>query len=191
MREGGHRVPHQEAILLSAGPSIELKPGKPVSASRVECTEIIQPNDTNPLGTVFGGKVMAMMDVVGALAAQRHARKVVVTAAIDALEFLAPAKVGHFLIVRAQVNFVASTSMEVGAVAFAEDPLTGETRQTSSALLTFVALDSFGRPSPVPPVIPETDDERRAYEDAKGRREERLARRRAREAAERSQADGA
>ncbi|MFN7972492.1 MAG: acyl-CoA thioesterase [Acidobacteriota bacterium] len=151
--------------------------GKPVRASRVECTEIIQPNDANPLGTVFGGKVMAMIDVVGALAAQRHARKVCVTAAIDALQFLAPAKVGHFLIVRAQVNFVAHTSMEVGVEVFAEDPLTGESRQTSTAFVTFVALDSFGRPSPVPPVIPETDVEQRAFEEAKGRREARLARR--------------
>ena len=148
---------------------------KPVSASRVEATQIIQPNDANPLGTVFGGKVMALMDEVAAMAAQRHARKMVVTARMDALDFLAPVKVGYFLTVKAQVNFAARTSMEVGVKAVAEDPLTGETRKTASAYLTFVALDGFGRPAVVPRVLPETDDDRRRSEEAAARREARLA----------------
>lgn len=151
--------------------------GKPVRASVAEVTEIIQPNDVNPMGTVFGGKVMAMMDMTAALAAHRHARKVVVTAGIDALDFLASAKVGHFLIVKASVNYAGRTSMEVGVKVVAEDPLTGELRHTASAYLTFVALDSFGRPSPVPPVIPETPEEKRRFEEARRRRELRKGRR--------------
>lgn len=152
-------------------------PGKPPSSSAVEVTQIVQPNDTNAIGTVFGGKVMAMMDEVAAMAAQRHARKVVVTASVDALDFLAPVKMGHYLIVKAKVNFAARTSMEVGVTAFAEDPLTGETRQTSSAFFTFVAIDSFGRPAPVPALLPETADERRCFDEAQERRRERLSRR--------------
>ena len=148
-----------------------------VRASAVEVTQIIHPNDANPLGTVFGGRVMAMMDEVAAIAAQRHARKVVVTAGMDALDFLAPVKVGHFLTMKACVNFASRTSMEVGVKAIAEDPLSGETRHTASAYLTFVALDAFGRPSPVPPIVPETDDERRRFEEARERRERRLGRR--------------
>lgn len=146
-------------------------------ASAVEVTQIIHPNDANPLGTIFGGRVMAMMDEVAAIAAQRHARKVVVTAGMDALDFLAPVKVGHFLTMKACVNYASRTSMEVGVKAIAEDPLTGETRHTASAYLTFVALDGFGRPSAVPPVVPETDDERRRHEEARERRERRLGRR--------------
>jgi acyl-CoA hydrolase len=151
--------------------------GKPVKASAVEVTQIIQPNDANALGTVFGGKVMAMMDEVAALAAMRHARKVVVTAGVDALDFRAPARIGHFLTLKAQVNYVGSTSMEVGVKAEAEDPLTGETRHTASAYLTFVALDGFGRPTSVAPVIPETEEEHRRYRDARTRRDVRLRRR--------------
>ncbi len=152
--------------------------GKRSSESRVEIAQIIQPNDANPLGTVFGGKVMALMDEAAAMAAQRHARKVVVTAGMDALDFRAPAKVGHFLIVRAKVNLASHTSMEVGVTVFAEDPLTGETLQTASGFLTFVALDGFGRPSPVPALIVDDNEAKDRENQARRRRRARLRRRR-------------
>jgi len=152
--------------------------GKRAAESRVEIAQLIQPNDANPIGTVFGGKVMALMDEAAAMAAQRHARKVVVTAGIDALDFRAPAKVGHFLIVRARVNLASHTSMEVGVTVFAEDPLTGETLQTASGFLTFVALDGFGRPSSVPPLIVDDSEAKEREAAAKRRRRTRLRRRR-------------
>lgn len=137
-------------------------------------TEIVLPSDTNALGTIFGGKIMSWIDIAAAIAAGRHARRVVVTASIDALHFVAPVKVGHVVQLRAQVNFASKTSMEVGVRVDSENPMTGEMTHTSTAYTTFVALDDHGRPTPVPPILPETPDEKRRFEAAKKRRESRI-----------------
>ena len=141
--------------------------------------EIVLPNDANVLGNVLGGHVMHLMDMCAAMAAMRHCRKVVVTASVDHLSFHHPVKVGQLMILRASVNYADHTSMEVGVRIEAEHPLTGEKWHTSSAYLTFVALDEEGRPTPVPKVVPATEEERRRYEAARKRREERLRRIRA------------
>lgn len=149
-------------------------PGKPPNESSVTMTEIVLPSDANALGTIFGGKVMAWIDIAAAIAAQRHARRIVVTASIDALNFLAPVKVGQVVHIRAIVNFAARTSMEVGVRVDSENMITGELVHTSTAYTTFVALDDHGRPTPVPPVLPQTPDEKRRFEAAKRRREVRI-----------------
>lgn len=137
-------------------------------------TELVLPSDTNALGTIFGGKVMSWIDICAAIAAARHARRVVVTASIDALHFLAPAKVGNVLHIRAMVNFAARTSMEVGVRVDSENQLTGEMTHTASCYTTFVALDDSGRPTPVPPLDPQTPEEIRRNTAAKKRRESRV-----------------
>ncbi len=153
---------------------MSLKPKKP-SESSVTMTEMVLPSDANSLGTIFGGRVMAWIDIAAAIAAGKHARRVVVTASIDALHFVAPVKVGNVVYIHAQVNFASRTSMEVGVHVEAEHLATGDRTHTSSAYLTFVALDANGRPTPVPPVAPETEDEIRRFEAAKKRRESRVA----------------
>ena len=149
--------------------------GRYVRESRSEYAELALPNDTNSLGTLLGGKVMHLVDLAGALAAMRHARCTVVTASIDYMTFLHPVRVGQLVISRSSVNRVFRTSMEVGVKVFVEDLLTGEVSHTSSAYLTFVAIDGRGGSVPLPQVIPETDDEKRRYEEAGRRRSERLA----------------
>jgi len=149
--------------------------GRLVRESASEYAEFALPNDTNALGTLLGGKVMHLVDLAGAMAAMRHARSVVVTASVDYMTFLHPIRVGQLVTLRSSVNRVFRTSMEVGVKVFVEDLLTGETRHTSSAYLTFVAIDEQGKSVPVPPVVPETEDEKRRYEEAARRRAERLA----------------
>lgn len=149
-------------------------PAKSPQASAVTMTEIVLPSDTNALGTIFGGKIMAWIDIAGAIAAGRHARRIVVTASIDALHFVAPVKLGHYVHIRALVNFAGRTSMEVGVRVDSENPLTGEMVHTSTAYTTFVALDDHSRPAQVPPIAPETPDEKRRFEAAKLRRETRM-----------------
>jgi acyl-CoA hydrolase len=149
--------------------------GRYVRESASEYAEFALPNDTNALGTLLGGKVMHLVDLAGAMAAMRHARAVVVTASIDYMTFLHPVRVGQLVILRSSVNRVFHTSMEVGVKVCVEDLLTGETRHTSSAYLTFVAIDERGKSTPAPPVIPETEEEKRRYDDAARRRAERLA----------------
>ena len=149
-------------------------PSKSPSESAVIMTEIVLPSDTNSLGTIFGGKIMSWIDIAGAIASGRHSRRVVVTASIDALHFLAPVKLGHFVHIRAQVNFASRTSMEVGIRVDSENPITGELTHTSTAYATFVALDDHGRPTPIPTILAETPDEKRRYEAAKKRRESRI-----------------
>jgi acyl-CoA hydrolase len=146
-----------------------------VRESASEYAELALPNDTNALGTLLGGKVMHLVDLAGAMAAMRHARAVVVTASIDYMTFLHPVHVGQLVILHSAVNRVFRTSMEVGVKVFVEDLLTGDTRHTSSAYLTFVAIDPQGRGVEIPPVIPETDEEKRRFEEAARRRAERLA----------------
>lgn len=149
------------------------------SDTLVETTHLVLPGEANSLGAVFGGHVCAWLDLACAVAAQRHCRKPVVTASIDDLHFLAPIKVSHFALVRAQVNAVFNTSLEVGATVWSEDPLTGERHLTTRAFLTFVALDETGLPVPLPPLVVETEEERRRQEHAQVRRSERLARKKA------------
>lgn len=139
-----------------------------------EYSEIALPNDANPLGHLLGGRVMHLVDLAGALAASRHSRRPVVTVAVDHMTFLSPVHIGQLLVLRSSVNRVFRTSMEVGVRVTVEDLRTGAIRHTSSAYLTFVALDDDGKPTPVPPVIPETPEEKRRFEEAGERRRYRL-----------------
>lgn len=154
---------------------------KTVSASRSELTEAVLPNDANVLGSMLGGRVMHLIDIAGALAATRHSNSYVVTASVDYLDFRFPIQVGEFIVLRASVNRVFHSSMEVGVKVFAENPLTGQQRHTSTAYVTFVALDSNRHPHPAPEVIPETDEEKRRHREAGERRDNRLAMRHKRE----------
>jgi acyl-CoA hydrolase len=151
-----------------------MEEAKTVQNSQVESIEIVFPNDANPLGNVFGGRVMQLIDIIGSVAAMRHCRNSVVTASMDKLDFLSPAYVGEILVFQASVNFVARTSMEVGVKVRAENPLTGEHRHTASAYLTYVSIDNHGKPVPVPLIIPETEDEKRRFQEAGKRREMRV-----------------
>lgn len=150
---------------------------RPVRDSQSEMNEIVLPNDANPLGALLGGRLMHWIDLAGALAAHRHSRNYVVTASIDHLDFLTPAHVGDLVILRSSVNRVFTSSMEVGVKVWVENYLADESHHVSSAYLTFVAIDAAGRHLKVAPVIPETDDQRRRYEDAGHRREIRKAER--------------
>ncbi|MGI4827546.1 MAG: acyl-CoA thioesterase [Janthinobacterium lividum] len=142
-----------------------------VNESQSERSEIIFPNDANALGNLFGGRLMQFIDLVGAVAACRHARAITVTASMDHLDFVAPVKVGELLILKASVNRAFKTSMEVGVKAMVEDVLGGTgTRHVASAYLTYVAVDMFGKKIEAPAVNPETDHQRRRYEDAANRR---------------------
>jgi acyl-CoA hydrolase len=149
--------------------------GRRVQESISEYSEIALPNDANPLGNLLGGRVMHLVDLAGAIAAARHSRHAVVTVSVDHMTFLHPVHIGELLTLRSSVNRVFRTSMEVGVKVWVENLSTGVVRHTSSAYLTFVALDAKHNRIPIPPVIPETEDEKRRYEDAGGRREYRLA----------------
>lgn len=149
--------------------------GKPVRESVSEYSELALPNDANSLGNVLGGKVMHLVDLAAAMAAMRHARKPAVTAAVDSLRFLHPVHIGELIVLRSSVNRVFRTSMEVGVKVVTEKLMTGERLHTCSAYLTFVALDENGTATSIPPVIPETEDEKRRYREAGERREHRLA----------------
>jgi acyl-CoA hydrolase len=151
---------------------------KAVRESISEYSELALPNDVNGLGNLLGGKVMHLVDLVAALAGLRHARRPVVTASIDYMNFLHPVKIGQLMVLRSSVNRVFRTSMEIGVKVWVEALQTGEVRHTSSAYLTFVALDASGQPVPIPQVIPETEDEKRRYEEAARRRDYRLEMRR-------------
>jgi acyl-CoA hydrolase len=144
---------------------------RPVRESISEMTEIVLPNDANPLNALLGGRLMHWIDLAGAMAAHRHSRAYVVTASIDHLDFLVPVRVGDFVILRSSVNRVYHTSMEVGVKVWVENYRSQESRHVSSAYLTFVAIDAAGNKIPVPQVIPETEAEKRRYEDAARRRE--------------------
>lgn len=136
--------------------------------------EIMFPNDANPLGSVMGGRVMHLIDVAAAVAASRHARTQCVTASVDHIDFRSPVRVGDLLILKASVNYVGTTSMEVGVRVEVEDRKTGERRHTSSAYLTFVALDDQSQPIAAPQLVAETEAEKRRFAEAKRRRNARL-----------------
>ena len=137
-------------------------------------TEIVLPVYSNSLGTIFGGQIMAWIDIAAAVAAAKHSRTVVVTASIDALNFVAPVKVGHVVHIYATVNYVGRTSMEVGVRVDSEDLILGERKHTATAYTTFVALDAKGEPTPVPLLLPKTPDEKRRFAEAQQRRESRM-----------------
>jgi len=137
-------------------------------------TELVLPNDTNQLGNLLGGRLMHWIDIAAALAAMRHTNNVCVTASVDSMNFHAPIRLGQVVILRASVNRVFKTSMEVGVRVDVEDLRKGTTIHANTAYLTFVGVDAEGNPLPADPVVPETDDERRRFEAAGIRRQSRL-----------------
>jgi acyl-CoA hydrolase len=141
--------------------------------------QVVLPNDANPLGFILGGTVMHLIDIAGAIAGHRHTRSLLVTAAVDGLQFLHPIKVGDLIMLKARVTAVWSTSLEVEVEVFSEETLTGRRRMTSRAYLTFVAVDRDSRRVPIPGLILETDDDKRRAAEADGRRAERLKARKA------------
>jgi len=148
---------------------------RPVRDSQSEMSEIVLPNDANPLNNLLGGRLMHWIDLAGAMAAHRHSRNYVVTAAIDHLDFWVPVHVGDLVILRSSVNRVFHTSMEVGVKVVVENYIVDTSEHVSSAYLTFVAVDAGGRHVQVPAVVPETPDEQRRYDDAGRRRDIRRA----------------
>jgi len=151
--------------------------GKPVSASRTEMTEVVLPQDANVFGNILGGRVMHLVDIAAAITAHRHCRSIAVTASVDHIDFRNPIRIGEVITLKASLNRAFHTSMEIGVKVFSEDILTGEKKHTTSAYVTFVALDEDHRPKPVPPVIPETAEDGRRYREALVRRKQRLAHR--------------
>jgi len=148
---------------------------KSVSSTQSEMTEIILPNDTNTLGNLLGGRLMHFIDLTGAMAAYRHARSHIVTAAMDHIDFIRPVHIGDLLILKSSVNRAFSTSLEVGVKVWVEHPQNGTLLHVASAYLVFVSIDKDGNPLKVPKVAPQTPDEERRYADAQLRREHREA----------------
>lgn len=144
-----------------------------VATSRVTMTELVLPEDTNTWGSIFGGRVMALVDKCAAMAAMRHGRSQVLTASIDRVDFLHPVHLGEMIVLEGQVHATFHTSMEVGVDVFSEDPLTGQRLRTCRALVTLVAVDGKGQPMPVPTLVVESEDERRRAAQAEARRRNR------------------
>jgi acyl-CoA hydrolase len=147
-------------------------PSRKVADSRSEMTELVLPNDANTLGNLLGGRLMHYIDLVGAIAGYRHARTHVVTASMDHIDFIAPVHIGDLIILKSSVNRAFRTSMEVGVKAWVEHAVDGSLRHVASAYLTFVAVDAQGRRVRVPPLEPETEEDKRRYQDAGRRREQ-------------------
>lgn len=147
---------------------------RPVRESQVVMTELVLPNDANSLGNLLGGKLMHLIDIAAAIAAARHSHLVCVTVSVDRLTFLYPIRTGEVVVLHASVNRVFNTSMEVGVKVYAEDLITGTLVHANSAYLTFVGLNAEGKPVKTSQVIPETDEERRRFEEALIRRNARL-----------------
>ncbi len=150
---------------------------KPVRASRVTLSQLMHPEHANLLGNVHGGWIMKLVDEAGALACMRHAQKKVVTVAIDSMTFRQPIKIGDLIVLNAEVAYAGHTSMEAEVHVLAENPVTGEQTHTNTAYLVYVALDDAGKPTTVPPLVFETDDEKRKAERARERQERRLKQR--------------
>lgn len=155
-----------------APPQLE---GRPVSASLTEMVEVVLPQDANPLGNILGGRVMHLVDIAGAIAVHRHTRSYAVTASVDYVDFRNPIRVGDLIVLKSRINRVFHTSLEAEVNVFSESILGGERKHTTSAYLTFVAIDAKGQPHAVPPLILETEEERRRFEEAGERRKARLA----------------
>jgi acyl-CoA hydrolase len=148
---------------------------KTPAQSRVEMTEVVLPNDANALGNMLGGRVLHHIDMAAAVAAIRHAGNPCVTASFDSVDFLTPIHIGEVCILKAQVTWTGRTSLEVRVEVYAENMLTGERRRTTEAFTTFVAIDKqSGKPTPVPPLQPETPEEVALYQGASERRALRL-----------------
>ena len=147
---------------------------KPISASRVTLSQLMNLEHANLLGNVHGGSIMKLADEAGALACMRHAQKKVVTVAIDSMTFRQPIRIGDLIILNAEVSYTGRTSMEAEVQVLAENPITGERTHTNTAYLVYVALDDSGRPSSVPPLKAETEDEELKMEKAKERQQRRL-----------------
>jgi acyl-CoA hydrolase len=145
-----------------------------VDESALDTTHLMMPQDANIQGNVYGGTIMKLMDEIAGAVAALHARKNVVTASVDQMNFYEPVYIGNLLMLKASVNYVGNTSMEIGVRIEARDLRTGKTTHTGSSYLTFVALDENGKPTEVARVIPETPDQRRRYEEAKARRQRRI-----------------
>jgi len=152
--------------------------GRHPRESEAVMSELMMPQHANIMGNVFGGVILSLVDRVAAVAAIRHARKPCVTVSVDKVDFKEPIHVGELLTAHARVNYAGRTSMEVGVKIIAENVLTGERRHTNSCYVTYVALDDHGRPTEVPPVVPETPDEKRRFERAAKRRASRVMDRR-------------
>ncbi len=144
--------------------------GKTVSDSTVVTTELAQPNDANHLGNIFGGKVLSMIDLAGAMAAMRHCRQTVVTASVERVDFKHPIKIGYLAIIEARLTAAFRTSVEVAVEIHSENPITGNRCKTCFARVTYVALDEAGRPASVPPLICETPEEKAREGDARRRK---------------------
>ena len=151
-------------------PAHSLAP-RAVRESQSQMAEVVLPNDANPLGNLLGGRLMHLIDIAGAMAAHRHSHSHVVTASMDHIDFREPVQIGDLLILKSSVNRAFNTSMEVGVKCWVENYISGHTRHVASAYLTFVAVDERGKHKSVPPVVPETEEEKRRYEDAGRRRE--------------------
>jgi len=149
--------------------------GKTVKASRITIAQLMQPTHANHLGNVHGGEIMKLVDEAGALACMRHAQKRVVTVAVDQMVFRNPIRLGDLVILTGEVSYVGRTSMEAEVHVNAENPITGERVHTNTAYLVYVAMDDSGHPTPVPPLIFETESERQRAKDAEERQERRLA----------------
>ena len=147
---------------------------KPASASYTEMVQVVLPNDANPLGFLLGGTAMHLIDIAGAIACHRHTRSLLVTAAVDGLQFLHPIKIGDLIILQATVTAAFRTSLEVEVEVYSEGTLTGDRKMTSRAYLTFVAIDREGKGVPIPPLLCETEAQRQKARDAEARRAERL-----------------
>ena len=152
--------------------------GRHPRESEAVMSELMMPQHANIMGNVFGGVILSLVDRVAAVAAIRHARKPCVTVSVDKVDFKEPIHVGELLTAHARVNYAGRTSMEVGVKIIAENVLSGERRHTNSCYVTYVALDDHGQPTEVPPVVPETPDEKRRYERAAKRRASRVMDRR-------------
>lgn len=145
--------------------------------STAETVQVVLPNDTNPLGFILGGTVMHLIDITGAIACHRHTNNLAVTASVDSLDFIHPIKMGDLIILKSRVTCAFRTSLEVEVEVFSEAIKSGERKLTSKAFLTFVSLDDAGRPTQVPPLLIETDDDRERCRQAHARRADRLKRR--------------
>lgn len=150
---------------------------KTVRASRISIAQLMQPEHANNSGNVHGGWIMKLADEAGALASMRHSQRRVVTVAIDSMVFRQPIRIGDLVILTAEVTYAGRTSMEVEVQVQAENPITGERTHTNTAYLVYVALDEHGQPTPVPPLLAETEDEKRRMEQARERQARRLAER--------------
>jgi acyl-CoA hydrolase len=139
------------------------------SESEIEMRELVLPGHTNSHGTIFGGTLMSWIDIAAAMCAMKHAANPVVTAHVDGIDFMTPINVGSQVVLKASINYAGRSSMVIGVKVMVENPFNGQTRQTTKAYLTFVALDEFGKPIEVPEVAPVTEDDKRRFENAKTR----------------------